>query len=116
MNTRILRCANSSFPFEVQTDSSETGIGAVLQRKGENGTRPEVYMSRKLNATEKNYPVHERELLAVVGALQEWRAYFIENKFIVKPHHRPLQYLKTQAHLSPRQARWVLFLQDFHFG
>jgi RNase H-like domain found in reverse transcriptase len=37
------------------------------------------------------------------------------NKFILKPDHRPLQYLQTQAHLSPRQARWVLFLQDFHF-
>ena len=37
------------------------------------------------------------------------------NKFIVKTDYRPLQYLQTQAHLSRRQARWVLFLQDFHF-
>jgi RNase H-like domain found in reverse transcriptase len=35
--------------------------------------------------------------------------------FIVKPDHRPFKYLQTQAHLSRRQARWVLFLQDFHY-
>jgi RNase H-like domain found in reverse transcriptase len=92
MNTPILRCADSSLPYEVQTDASETGIGAVLQQKDENGTRPVAYMSRKLNAAEQNYTVHERELLAVVGILQEWR-----------------------AHLSRRQAFCVLFLQDFLF-
>ena len=40
MNTPILRCADSSLPYEVQTDASETGIGAVLQQNDENGTRP----------------------------------------------------------------------------
>jgi RNase H-like domain found in reverse transcriptase len=71
MNTPILRCADISLPYEVQTDASETGIGAVLQQKDENGTRPVAYMSRKLNAAEENYTVYDRELLAVVGALQK---------------------------------------------
>jgi RNase H-like domain found in reverse transcriptase/Integrase zinc binding domain len=84
--------ADSSLPYEVQTDAFETGIGAVLQQKYKNGTRPVAYMSRKLNAAEQNYTVHERELLDVVGILQDW-----------------------SAHLSRRQARCVLFLQDFHF-
>jgi ribonuclease HI len=74
-------------PYEVQTDASETGIGAVLQQKDENGTRPLAYMSRKLNAAEQNYTVHELELLAVVGALQKWRAYLLGNKLIVKTDH-----------------------------
>jgi RNase H-like domain found in reverse transcriptase len=60
-------------PYEFQTDASETGIGAVLQQKYENDTRPVAYMSLKINAVYKIYTVHERELLAVVGALQEWR-------------------------------------------
>jgi RNase H-like domain found in reverse transcriptase len=58
-------------------DDSETGIGAVLQKRDENGERPVAHMSRKLNAAEKNYTVHERELLDVVGALQEWRSYLL---------------------------------------
>jgi RNase H-like domain found in reverse transcriptase len=57
MNTPILRCADSSLPYEVQADASETGIGAVLEQKDENGTRPVAYMSRKLNAAEQNYTV-----------------------------------------------------------
>jgi ribonuclease HI len=93
-------------------DASETGIGAVLQQKDENGTRPVAYISRKLS-TAQNYTVHERELLAVVGALQEWRAYLLGNKFIVKTDHRPSQYLQTQAQLSRRQARWVFFSRTF---
>jgi hypothetical protein len=40
MNTPIFICADSSLSYEVQTDYSETGIGAVLQQKDENGTRP----------------------------------------------------------------------------
>ena len=51
MNTPILRCADSSLPYEVQTDASETGIDAVLQQKDENGTRPVAYMSRKQSKT-----------------------------------------------------------------
>jgi RNase H-like domain found in reverse transcriptase len=49
-----------------------------LQQKDENGTRPVAYISRKLNAVEQTYTVHEREILAVVGALQEWMAYSLE--------------------------------------
>jgi ribose 1,5-bisphosphokinase PhnN len=80
MNTPILICADSSLSYEVQTDDSETGIGAVLQQKDENGSRPVANMSRKLNAAEQNYKVHERELLAIVCALQEFRARLLGNK------------------------------------
>jgi hypothetical protein len=57
-------------------------------------------MSRKLNSAEQNYPPHERELLAVVDALREWRCYLMGGKFLVKTDHRPLQYLLTQQTLS----------------
>jgi GNAT superfamily N-acetyltransferase len=115
MSAPILRCADSSLPFQVQADASETGLGAILQQKDENGIRPVAYMSRKLNAAEQNYPPHERELLAVVDALREWRCYLMGRKFLVKTDHRPLQYLQTQQTLSRRQARWVLFLQNYDF-
>jgi RNase H-like domain found in reverse transcriptase len=71
INSPILRCIDSSLPYRVQTDASETWIGVVLQQKNENSTRPVAYMSRRIKAAEKDYTVHERELFAVVGALQE---------------------------------------------
>jgi hypothetical protein len=58
-------------PYDVQTDASETGIGTVLQKKDENDTRPVAYMSCKVNASEKTYTVHDRDILAVVGSLKE---------------------------------------------
>jgi hypothetical protein len=53
VNTPILRCSDSSLPYEVHTDASETGIAAKLQQKDENGTPPVAYISRKLNAEEQ---------------------------------------------------------------
>jgi RNase H-like domain found in reverse transcriptase len=89
MSAPILRCADSSLPFQVQADASETGLRAILQQKDENGIRPVAYMSRKLNSAEQNYPPHERELLAVVDALRERRCYLMGRKFLVKTDHRP---------------------------
>jgi RNase H-like domain found in reverse transcriptase len=115
MSTPILRNADSTLPFEVQTDVSETGVGAVLRKKCEDGTRPVAYMSRNLNAAEQNYSVHDRDLLAVVDALQDWRSYLLVHKLVVKTDHIPLQHLQTQPQLSRRHARWVLFLQEYDF-
>jgi hypothetical protein len=64
---------------------------------------------------ERNYPVHEQELLAVMHALREWRHYLHGTKFKVVTDHRSLQYLQTQPHLSTRQVRWSEFLQQFDY-
>jgi len=64
---------------------------------------------------ERNYPVHEQELLAVIHALREWRHHLLGAKFIIVTDHRSLQYLQTQPSLSARQVRWSEFLQQFDF-
>ena len=112
----VLRCADYSLPFEVQSDASGVGLGAVLQQTDDHGTRPVAYYSRKLNSAEQNYAPHEQELLAIVSALREWRCYLLGRKFTVKTDHKPLQYLQDQKQLSRRQARWILFLQEFDFN
>jgi RNase H-like domain found in reverse transcriptase len=115
MKTPILPNSDSTLPFEVQTDASGIGVGAVLQQKSEYCTRPVAYMSRNLKAAEQNYTVREQGLLAAVDALRDWRPYLPRHKFVVKIDHRPLQYLQTQPQLSRRQARWALFLQEYDF-
>ena len=74
-----------------------------------------MYGSQKLNAAEGNYATHEKELLAMIHALQTWRHYLLGNNFIVVTDHNSLKYLHTQPTLSRRQARWAEFLAEFDF-
>ena len=99
-------------PFEVVSDASLNGTGAVLMQD----SRPVAFTSKKLSPAERNYSTGEQELLGVVNALREWRCYLQSTRaFTLVTDHHPLTYLKTQANLSRRQARWVEFLEQFNF-
>ena len=62
-------------PYVVTTDASGFATGAILQQDHGHGLQPIAFMSHKMNSAERNYPVHEQELLAIVQALREWRHY-----------------------------------------
>jgi hypothetical protein len=96
--------------FSLYTDASRVGIGAVLEQNG----RPVAYESRKLSPAERNYPVHELELLAVVHALREFRPYLEGCKhFTLLTDHQSLRYFFKQKDLSRRQVGWMDTLMDF---
>jgi len=114
-NAPILANPDSNLPFTVVTDSSGFAIGAALCQGNGDVSRPIAFMSKKLLPAEMNYPTHERELLAIICALKEWRHYLFGNHFTILTDHRPLQYLNTQPHLSARQTQWREFLQQFDF-
>jgi hypothetical protein len=59
--------------------------------------------------------VHERELLAIVYALKEWRPYLHGSRFFIKTYHHPLRYLDTQSNLSKRQMRWMETLHEYDY-
>ncbi|KAK3514314.1 hypothetical protein QTP70_013800 [Hemibagrus guttatus] len=115
----ILRHPDPDLPFVVEVDASSSGLGAVLsQRHGEPGKlHPCVYYSRKLTATEANYNVGNRELLAIKAALEEWRHWLevARHPFQVLTDHHNLEYLCGAKCLNPRQARWALFFTRFQF-
>ncbi|CAN6576812.1 unnamed protein product [Malus baccata var. baccata] len=102
-----------SLPFELMCDASDYALGAVLgQRKDK---RPHViyYASRTLNDAQLNYSTTEKELLAVVFALDKFRSYLIGTKVIVFTDHAALKYLLTKKEAKPRLIRWILLLQEF---
>jgi hypothetical protein len=111
----ILLIPEPNLPYTVISDASGFAIGAALCQDHGNGLQPCAYLSRKMNDHERNYPVHEQELLAIVHALREWRHYLLGNKFNVITDHKSLQYLQSQDKLSARQTRWSEFLQQFDF-
>ena len=64
-------------PFILETDASQYAIGAVLKQLDENGNeRPVGYLSQSLSPAQRNYQIYDRELLAIVTALEEWRHLF----------------------------------------
>src|SRR3954470_25047436 len=68
-----------------------------------------------MSPAEKNYIIHEKELLAIVHALKVWRHYLEGQEFTVITNHQSLRYLQTQDKLNRHQARWVELLQAYHF-
>ncbi|CAI7796450.1 unnamed protein product [Closterium sp. NIES-53] len=70
--------------------------------------------NKKLHGAELNYPIHDKEALAIITAFKTWRRYLEGRKTTVYTNHCSLKYLKTQLTLSRRQVRWIDFLET-HF-
>uniref|UniRef100_A0A674MFK3 Gypsy retrotransposon integrase-like protein 1 n=1 Tax=Takifugu rubripes TaxID=31033 RepID=A0A674MFK3_TAKRU len=115
----ILTHPDPNRQFVVEVDASDVGVGAVLsQRSGEDQKlHPCAFFSHRLSPAERNYDVGNKELLAVVLALQEWRHWLegATQPFIVWTDHKNLTYLRNAKRLNSRQARWALFLGRFRF-
>ena len=87
-----------------------------MQRDTNGDLYPCAYFSKTFSPTERNYDIYDRELLAVILALTEWKHYLqgTPHPISIITDHKNLSYIKDPQKLSHRQARWSLFLQDFH--
>lgn len=112
----VLRCPDYSKPFEVHTDASNFGIGAMLTQIIAGKEHPVAYMSRTLSPTERNYSVTERETLAVITALEHWRCYLDNGQqFTVYTDHSALKWFLSISNPTGRLARWGVRLSTFNF-
>ncbi|KAM1787839.1 hypothetical protein ACFX11_038202 [Malus domestica] len=102
-----------SLPFELMCDASDYALGAVLAQRKDKQPHVIYYASRTLNDAQLNYSTTEKELLAVVFALDKFRSYLIGTKVIVYTNHAALKYLLTKKEAKPRLIRWMLILQEF---
>ena len=104
--------------FRVEVDASNFTTGGVLFIKSkDNKWRPVVYISKLLNKTERNYEIHDKEMLAVICCLEAWRHFLAgtKNKVKVWTDHKNLEYFMSNQKLNRRQARWTLYLSRFDF-
>jgi hypothetical protein len=98
------------------TDASLMAAGAILLQDDMNtDLHPCAYFSKTFIAAKRNYDIYDRELLAVILALTEWKQYLqgTTHPVTIITDHKNLSYIKDPCKLSCRQARWALFLQDF---
>ena len=94
-------------------DASDYAVGAVLgQRKGKI-FHTIYYASKILNDAQINYATTEKELLAIVYALEKFRSYLVGSKIVIYTDHATIKYLLCKADSKPRQIRWILLLQEF---
>jgi hypothetical protein len=102
------------YEIYVTTDASDTCSGAVLSfGPSWEAARPVAFNSSTFKGAELNYPVHEKELLAMIRALKKWRSDLIGSPFFVFTDHKPLENFDNQRDLSHRQARWMEFLSQY---
>src|SRR4030081_3284000 len=91
---------------------------AVFSQKGLDGEwHPVGYFSKTMAPAETNYPIYDKEMLAIVKALQHWHAELEGTKDPVQviTDHKALEYFMTTKALSARQARWAEILSRYHF-
>ena len=75
--------------------------------------RPIAYLSEKLGGAALNCPTYDKELYALVRALQTWQHYFWPKEFVIHTDHESLKHLKGHQKLNMRHARWVEFIEKF---
>src|SRR5271163_276798 len=113
----VLKMPDTTRPFTIETDASKFASGAILLQEDTNGDwHPCSYLSKSFNETERNYEIYDRELLAIICALTDWRHYLIGSPHVVTvlSDHQNLTYFRPTQKLNRRQARWSLFLADFN--
>ncbi|KAL4289625.1 hypothetical protein GQ457_14G015280 [Hibiscus cannabinus] len=87
------------------------GIGAVLSQE----KRPIAYFSEKLSGATLNYPVYDKEMYALIRALETWQHYLLPKEFVIHIDHEALKHITGQHKLNKRHAKWVEFLESFPY-
>jgi hypothetical protein len=102
--------------FIIDTDASDSAIGAVLSQVSDGVERVVAYASKRLSRAEVNYCVTRRELLAVVYFLRYFRHFLLGRKFTVRTDHAALQWLRRIPQPVGQQARWLELLEEYDFA
>ena len=106
----IIKTPDWSEPFEIMCDASDYAVGAVLGQRNDKKLHVIYYASRTLDEAQMNYATTEKELLAVVFALDKFRSYLVGAKIIIYTDHAAIRYLLTKKDAKPKLLRWILFL------
>src|SRR6266540_570411 len=107
----LLQLPDFEKTFELECDASGIGIGGVLIQGG----KPVAFFSEKLHGASLNYSTYDKELYALVRVLQTWQHYLWSKDFVIHSDHESLKYLRGQANLNKRHAKWIEFIESFPY-
>ena len=103
------------YKIYVTTDVSDLGSGAVLSfRKTWETAWPVTFKSMMFKGAQLNYPVHEKEMLAIIRTLTKWRVDLLGVPFLVYTDHKTLKNFHIQWDFSQHQAHWMEFMSQYN--
>ncbi|XP_063994529.1 uncharacterized protein LOC135172231 [Diachasmimorpha longicaudata] len=111
----ILQYPDFTKEFVITTDACGYGIAGILSQGEIGKDLPIAYISRVLGKSEKNYSTIEKEMLAIIYAVNYFRPYVYGRKFTLVTDHRPLTWINSVSSPNSRIVRWRLSMQDFDY-
>jgi hypothetical protein len=109
--TPVLALPDFTKTFVLECDASEKGIGVVLMQEG----RPLAFTSKQLSEKNLGKPIYEKEMLAILHAVELWRPYLLGQRFQIKTDHQSLKYFLEQHISSQEQQKWVTKLFGYDY-
>jgi hypothetical protein len=107
----VLALPDFTKQFMIECDASGGGLGAILMQE----KRPIAYFSKALGARNLTKSAYEKELMAMVLAIQHWRPYLLGRKFIVSTDQKSLKQLMQQRIVTMEQQNWAAKLLGYDF-
>lgn len=104
--------------MRIEADLSGFATGSILSvYMDDEKWHPCCYLSKGLSAPERNYDIHDREMLLIMRLLESWRHYLegADYQIEILSDHKNLEYFMMAQKLTQRQAQWALFLSRFDF-
>lgn len=110
-HTPVLAIPDFNLPFTIETDACSTGVGAVLMQLD----RPVAFLSKALGPKHQHLSIYEKEFLALIMAVEKWRAYLQRQEFIIRTDHKSLSYLTEQNLQSDLQRKAMTRMMGLQF-
>jgi len=114
----MLAFPDTSKPYNVTTDASDYAVSGVISQTDDATKleRPIMFISKSLNDTQRRYTVTEKELYAIIHALDKFRPYIYGRKFTVYTDHRALIWLCGKRNPMSRLGRWSVAIAEYSQG
>ena len=113
-STLVIQPPQWGAPFEIMCDASDYTVGAILGQRIDKLPHVIYYASRTLDDAQLNYSTTEKELLAVVFALDKFKSYLLGSKALIYSDHAAMKYLFSKKDAKSHLIQWILQLQEFN--